>query len=106
MTRFITVLTTAASEAEADQIATALVSEKLAACVQFTPVRSRYVWKGELVKDDEVLLIIKSRRDRFEALAARIKALHSYETPEIVMLEIADGAPDYLAWLEAGTDCA
>lgn len=103
MTGFVTVFTTTASEAEADAIAEALVVERLAACVQFTAIRSRYVWKDALQKDDEVLLVIKTRRERFEALSARIRALHSYETPEIVMLPVEAGDPAYLAWVAAAT---
>jgi len=97
------VLTTAGSPAEAEVLAEALVVERLAACVQTTPVRSRYVWKGELQRDEEVLLVIKTREALFEALRARIRALHSYETPEIVMVPVAAVDSDYLAWLEAGT---
>jgi uncharacterized protein involved in tolerance to divalent cations len=100
---FVTVLSTAPSEAEAETIAEALVVEKLAACVQFTPVRSRYVWKDELVRDDEVLLIIKSRRGRVEGNVERNPARDGFEVPEVVMLEIADGASDYLAWIEDRT---
>ena len=96
-------LTTAGSPAEAEVLAEALVVERLAACVQTTPVRSRYVWKGELQRDEEVLLVIKTREALFEALRARIRALHSYETPEIVMVPVAAVDSDYLAWLEAGT---
>jgi len=79
------------------------VVERLAACVQTTPVRSRYVWKGELQRDDEVLLVIKTREALFEPLRARIRALHAYETPEIVMVPVTAVDSDYLAWLEAGT---
>ena len=77
--------------------------ERLAACVQITPVRSRYVWKGALQRDDEVLLVIKTREELFEALRARIRALHSYATPEILMLPVTSGDAGYLAWLEGGT---
>lgn len=103
MTGFVTVFTTTASEAEAEAIAEALVVERLAACVQFTSIRSRYVWKDALQKDDEVLLLIKTRRELFEPLAERLRALHAYETPEIVMLPIEAGDPAYLAWLAANT---
>ena len=96
-------LTTAGSPAEAEVLAEALVVERLAACVQTMPVRSRYVWKGELQRDEEVLLVIKTREALFEALRARIRALHSYETPEIVMVPVTAVDSDYLAWLEAGT---
>ena len=81
----------------------ALVGERLAACVQLTPIRSRYTWKGAVQRDDEILLLIKTGQDLFEAVRARVRALHSYETPEIVMLPVQAGDPDYLAWIAAET---
>lgn len=97
------ILTTAASEAEAETIAEALLAERLAACVQLTPIKSRYVWKGEVARDDEVLLLIKTRTVLFEPVRARIRALHSYETPEIVMLPATGVDAEYLAWIGAET---
>jgi uncharacterized protein involved in tolerance to divalent cations len=80
-----------------------LVAERLAACVQTTPITSRYVWKGALQKDAEVLLLIKTRAGLFEEVRARIRALHSYETPEVLMIPVTAADADYLAWLEAET---
>ena len=97
------ILTTAGSEAEAEAIAEALLSERLAACVQLSPIKSRYVWKGELARDDEILLLIKTRTVLFEPVRARIRALHSYETPEIVMLPATAVDAEYLAWIGAET---
>jgi uncharacterized protein involved in tolerance to divalent cations len=97
------ILTTTASEAEAETIAEALLAERLAACVQLMPIRSRYVWKGELARDDEILLLIKTRTVLFEPVRARIRALHSYETPEIVMLPASGVDAEYLAWIGAET---
>jgi periplasmic divalent cation tolerance protein len=97
------ILSTAGSEAEAEAIAGALVAERLAACVQLSPIRSRYVWKGEVARDDEILLLIKTKAALFEAVRTRVRALHSYETPEIVMLPVTAGDADYLAWIAAET---
>jgi periplasmic divalent cation tolerance protein len=98
-----TIFTTAGSETEAEDIAGALLSEQLAACVQMTPITSRYVWKGELAREQEVLLLIKTRAELFERVRARIRALHSYETPEVLMAPVTAGDADYLAWLAEST---
>jgi periplasmic divalent cation tolerance protein len=99
MTGFVTVLTTTATEDEAETIAEALLAEALAACVQIMAIRSRYVWKGEVAREAEQLLLIKTREDLFEPVRARIRTLHSYDTPEIVALPISAGDVDYLGWL-------
>ena len=91
---------TAGSEDEADAIATALVERRLAACVQTLPIRSRYRWKGDVTVDVEVLLLVKTRENRFADLCAAVTELHSYEVPEIVLVPIAVGSPPYLAWID------
>jgi periplasmic divalent cation tolerance protein len=96
----LVVLTTSGSEGEGRAIARALVERKLAACVNLLPgVRSIYVWKGEVCDDAEVLLVSKTTRARFPALAEAIRELHSYDVPEIVALPAADVDPAYAAWL-------
>jgi len=98
--RAIVVLVTAGSRKTADTIARALVAERLAACVNVLPrIRSLYRWQGRVVDDTEWLLVIKSRRSRFDALAARVHSLHTYETPEVVALEVVAGSAPYLRWL-------
>ncbi|WP_334162045.1 divalent-cation tolerance protein CutA [Phenylobacterium sp.] len=99
MAAAIMVQTTTASETEADAIAEALLAEGLAACVQIMPIRSRYLWEGEVRRDDEELLLVKTRADLWEKVRARIRELHSYDTPEIVALAITDADPAYLAWM-------
>jgi uncharacterized protein involved in tolerance to divalent cations len=106
MTSYVTVLTTTASEAEAESIAEALLAEDLAACVQIMPIRSRYVWKGEVQRADERLLLIKTRSILFEIVRAKIRSLHSYETPEIVALPIVEADADYLSWMAGATRAA
>jgi periplasmic divalent cation tolerance protein len=96
-------MTTTASLEEAETIATALLSEKLAACIQTWPIQSRYVWKDELVREAETMVLIKTRAALFEAVRSRVKALHSYETPEIVALPVVEAAPSYAAWLARAT---
>lgn len=99
MSGYVTVMTTTASEAEAEAIADALLAEALAACVQIAKVRSRYVWKGEVQREAEQLLLIKTRAELFEIVRAKIRSLHSYETPEIVAIPIVAGDGDYLSWM-------
>jgi len=99
----VVIHTTAASHDEAERIAEALVSERLAACVQIAAIRSRYVWKGAVERADEQLLAIKTRAALFDAVRARIRELSSYEAPEIIALPMITADPDYLAWLTAET---
>lgn len=90
--------------ATAGTIAERLVEERLAACVQvLSGVRSVYRWHGRIESADETLLLIKTAADRFEALCARLRALHPYELPEIVAVELAAGLAPYLAWIHAET---
>jgi periplasmic divalent cation tolerance protein len=101
MTDKIVVLVTCGSKKEARKIAQALVERRLAACVQEigVPVRSMYRWKGRVESANEVLLLIKTSRKRFSAVSTLVKKLHSYEVPEIIALNIADGSREYLDWI-------
>jgi len=98
----IIVFCTVPDTATAGRIADALVAERLAACVNRLPgVASTYRWKEAIQHDDECLLLIKTTHERFESLRDRIVALHPYEVPEIVALNIEAGAAAYLDWIEA-----
>ena len=100
MTNNIVILVTAGSESEAETIAKALVEERLAACVNIlNPLRSIYRWEGKVVDDHEWLLVIKTQNERFAAVEEKIKALHSYQLPEIIALPILKGSTPYLHWL-------
>jgi len=97
---FIVVLVTTNSEEEAERIAQEIVQEHLVACVNIIPrIKSVYFWKGEVCKDNESLLVIKTRGEKFEALKDKIIQLHSYEVPEIIALPIVKGSQAYLDWL-------
>jgi periplasmic divalent cation tolerance protein len=101
MTDKIVVLTTCESEEQASRLARRLVEKKLAACVNILPqIRSVYRWKDKIEDAAEFQLVIKSRRDLFDALRAEIAEIHSYEIPEIIAIPIVDGSPGYLAWLD------
>ena len=94
------VLCTVPDEAAARQIATALVAERLAACVNIVPgVTSVYRWKDAIETAPELLLIIKTNRGVYSRLQDRIHALHPYELPEIIAVPVNRGLPEYLAWI-------
>jgi periplasmic divalent cation tolerance protein len=95
---FLVVFCTA-PQGEAEFLARTLVEERLAACVNISPVRSCYIWEGKLNLDDEALLIIKTETSRFEPLKNRILMLHSYAIPEIIALPIVAGHQPYLDWM-------
>ena len=91
---------TAGSKDEARSIGNALVSAKLAACVNiFDNMNSIYMWQGELQDDREVVLIAKTTAERTPALIEKVKALHSYDCPCIVTLPAAGGNPAFLEWI-------
>jgi periplasmic divalent cation tolerance protein len=97
------VLTTCPHEEAARTLATLLVEEQLAACVNIVSgIRSIYRWKGRVEEGGECMLLIKTARDRYPALEQRIRASHPYELPEIVAVELATGSADYLAWISSG----
>lgn len=82
------------------RIAETLVGSKLAACVQVFPeMHSIYLWKGEVERAREVLLIAKTTLAKFDDLQSQVRAIHSYETPEIIAVPIVAGSEDYLKWL-------
>ena len=93
------VLTTAGSPDEARRLARALVEARLAACAQLVPIDSVYRWEGEVREDREVLLVIKTSTDRYAEVEALVRELHSYEVPEVVRLDVAEGLPEYLDWI-------
>ena len=94
------VFMTAANIDEAQTIAEALVNESLAACVNMVEsCRSVYRWKGELVRDDEVLMIVKTERGKFADIEKRVTALHSYDVPEIIAINLESIALRYRDFL-------
>jgi periplasmic divalent cation tolerance protein len=94
-------LSTVGSSDEAATIARALVVEQLAACVNIVPgVRSIYRWQGEVHDDAEWLLVIKTTAAHLEQLESRLKALHSYENPEFLVLVPESGSEAYLLWID------
>jgi len=104
MTKLVLVLTTVPADDRGDAIADALVTERLAACVNIgAPMTSVYWWKGTLTRDAERQLVIKTTVERIAAVKARLMELHSYELPEIVVIAVVDGSDGYLDWVRAAT---
>lgn len=103
MSEFCLVTTTTDTVDLARSIARALLAKKLAACVQIMPITSHYVWDGQMREDAEQLLLIKGKSADYNTLAAAISEMHSYDVPEILKLDIADGSPDYLSWIRQTT---
>jgi periplasmic divalent cation tolerance protein len=99
---FIEVQTTCDSEEEAKTIAASIVENRLAACVQVSPISSIYRWQGKIETCNEWLCIIKTTNERYPAVRDAILHMHSYECPQIITLAIKDGTNDYLSWIEEG----
>ena len=97
---FVMVLTTTASEEQATALAQSIIDARLAACVHIQPIRSIYRWKGDVFDEPEWSLAVKTTAERYEALELHIKNRHSYQTPEIVRIDIQGGSPEYLRWIE------
>jgi periplasmic divalent cation tolerance protein len=99
----IVALSTCPDEATAKRLAEAFVNERLATCVnRVTGIASTYFWDGRLQDDAEILLIIKTTTARLAGLEARLKALHPYELPELVVLPVLGGNERYLQWVRTG----
>lgn len=101
MSEFLVVYITASGK-NARDLASALVDEKLAACVNRIPgVESTYTWEGKVERDTEDLLIVKTRAGLFDRLKARVQALHAYDVPEIIAVPVVEGSESYLEWMTA-----
>jgi len=100
MTSTRLILVTTSPRAEAKRIAHALVEERLAACVNLIGgVHSVYRWKEAVETADEVLLLIKTQEEKVDAVRTRVHELHSYEVPEFLVLDVAEGSSAYLDWI-------
>lgn len=102
--KYCMIIVTFADENEAEKIVSELLDRKLIACAQLQDIRSRYVWKGEQVRDNEVLAFLKTRAQLYGEVEKCVRSLHSYEVPEIIALPIDKGLPEYLGWIEENTD--
>jgi len=104
MDRFIIILVTCGSKKESEKIVDRLLKKRLAACANLiSRVESRFWWKGRIERGGEVLVILKTRADKFVRIEREIKRIHSYEVPEIIALPIVAGNKEYLDWLYSST---
>lgn len=99
----VIVQTTTSNEEEAKKIAKILIQDKLAACVQLKDIESLYIWDGKLCCERETLLSIKTKKELFSKVKSKILELHSYDTPEIIELDISNISEDYLKFIKENT---
>lgn len=98
---YIIVFVTTPNFAESEKIANVLLQNRLAACVNILPtMRSMFWWKGRIEREDESLMIIKTRKDMFNKLVESVRTIHKYEIPEIIAFEIQGGLKEYLTWID------
>ncbi|MEM2098769.1 MAG: divalent-cation tolerance protein CutA [Candidatus Bathyarchaeia archaeon] len=99
--KYVVIMITTASKNEAERIAQLLLQDKLIACANlFGPVNSFFHWAGKIENSEEYLMFMKTREDLFDKVSEVVRAMHSYEVPEILMLPICDGLKAYLKWLD------
>ena len=102
MTDKVVVLVNCSSPEEASKIGRHVVAKRLAACVNLVPgVRSWYWWENKVVEDNEVMVMIKTSRQRLAELEKEVVRLHSYAVPEVIALQVVDGSRNYLNWIES-----
>lgn len=101
MSEYIQIMTTVAQKEDAKALAEAVLESRLGACVQIVgPITSMYWWEDDIDKSSEYLCIIKSRQDKYHKLEQAIRAVHSYDVPEILAVPVIAGGKDYLKWLD------
>lgn len=103
MNKYCIAISTFENRETAQPIIDQILTEKLAACIQVIDIKSHYMWKGDVCHDDEVLVLFKTAWSRFDLLECRIKELHSYETPELIAIDIEKGFKGYLEWIDEVT---
>lgn len=99
----VIVVSTFSGEAIAADIGKKMVERGLCACVNFTPVRSIYEWKGKVENQQECIAFFKTTRESAEALKEELAKVHPYEVPEIIEIKLSDVSRPYLSWLESST---
>jgi len=98
----VVILVTAKDKSEAKKIARGLLDDKLIACANLVGgVESLFRWNGKIDEASEILLVLKTKRSLFKKVASKVKALHSYDTPEVIALPVIEGSEDYLKWINA-----
>lgn len=104
MNNYIIILCNTNSKDSAETIATYLIKESLAACVNIIPkITSIYKWQNKIENDEEYLMLIKTKKELFDKVKEKIQILHPYEVPEIISIDISNGNSEYLKWLNNNT---
>jgi periplasmic divalent cation tolerance protein len=104
VTKYIVIYVTTCSKGEAEKIASILVKEGLAACVNIVPgVISNYIWEGKFCEEEEAMLVIKASARAFPKIEKRVRSIHSYKVPEIIAVPIIMGSRPYLSFLSGAT---
>ena len=103
-TPYIVVHVSCGNGQQAQDIAQAVIAERLTACVQTLPIQSIYSWQGEVEEEGEYLLMMKTRIELYERLQSLIVELHDYDVPQIIALPILQGLPEYLQWIDDSVD--
>ena len=97
------IYSTGANKKQARKIVKKLIEEKLIVCANTFPITSIYRWRGNIVEEKEVAIIMKTKSTLFKKVQETIKDIHSYEVPEIILLSITKGDPKYLKWIDEST---
>lgn len=103
MSEYGIVLTTFSNEEQAKPVIDEILRCNLAACIQEMKIKSHYTWKGESHHEDEILVLIKTRKDLYPELEKRLLEIHPYEIPEILLVGVEKGSLDYLSWIDEQT---
>jgi periplasmic divalent cation tolerance protein len=104
MTDYCIITTTFPDNDSAKSAARLLVERRLAACVQLLPINSVYSWQGKVCDENEILLLIKTKAERFDEVVAAIKEVHTYDVPQIIQVPIVGGTAEYLEWIKDSVD--
>ncbi|HLG22759.1 MAG TPA: divalent-cation tolerance protein CutA [Candidatus Manganitrophaceae bacterium] len=100
----VVVFVTTSSKEEGEKIGRYLVENRLAACANILPgVTSIFSWEGKICREEESLVVLKTKRELFQRLAEEVRKLHSYSVPEIIAIPLVEGASSYLEWIRKNT---
>jgi len=93
------IIITTCKERDEEKITNSLLNENIAACINSWSVKSSYIWKGKVERENEKILFIKTRRENYKKVERKIRELHSYEVPEIICIDVKEGYEKYLKWV-------